>query len=263
MIDERELGFKLTWSNYIFVRPYYSWGPREVLNPELIYIVSGNFEYETASGVVELNPDQILYIPVNCLHTLRNKADEGCISCIHFNPIYGEHGFEYIMNNLKTQPLTVVNAGAGRTYHDLFARCADEVNRLSPYRDALLTTMFRELWLRLCELWRQPLNDTLSRRMQKMTAYLNKHFAENITRSTLARKFGLTPEHVNALFRKELGITPTRYIHYCRVYKAYSLIFDNGFSVKEAAEAVGFYDQFYFSRIFKRVTGRSPSELRK
>jgi len=45
------------------------------------------------------------------------------------------------------------------------------------------------------------------------------------------------------------------------VYRAYQLIQHEGLSVKEAAPRVGFCDQFYFSKVFKRIMGVSPSTV--
>jgi AraC-like DNA-binding protein len=75
--------------------------------------------------------------------------------------------------------------------------------------------------------------------------------------------FRITPEHVNALFRKELGVTPTQFLHRERIFRAYRYIRDQGVSVKEAAAQVGFDDPFYFSRVFKRIFKHAPSSLRR
>ena len=94
-----------------------------------------------------------------------------------------------------------------------------------------------------------------------MVSYLRTHLDRKVTRRSLAREFGITPEHVNALFKKHLGVTPTQFIQRERMQKAYHYLRDEGLSVKETAARVGFDDPFYFSRVFKRLMHRSPTSV--
>jgi transcriptional regulator GlxA family with amidase domain len=147
------------------------------------------------------------------------------------------------------------------TIHGLFKRCSEVFCGYSRYRTALLQTIVREIWLRLAEHWRSGDNPQVSRRMEQMVEFLRQHLHEPISRQDLAEQFSMTPEHINALFKKELGVTPTQLIHRERVYRAYQWIRNEGLSVKQAAEKVGFCDPFYFSKVFKRIMGLSPSEV--
>ena len=97
--------------------------------------------------------------------------------------------------------------------------------------------------------------------MKGMVSYLRAHLNVKMTRRGLADEFGITPEHVNALFRKQLGVTPTQFIHREQMQLAYRYLRDEGLSVKETAARVGFDDPFYFSRVFKRVMHRTPASV--
>jgi AraC-like DNA-binding protein len=262
MLDERKLQFEITMANYIDVAPGYCWGPRTVGNPELIYIVSGKFMYTWDEGFFEAGAGHVLFIPVELQHTLKSSSEPGCISCIHFDSFADGQIDFHVFERLSFEVMRCVDAGKNSIVHDLFAKCADEFNRISPYREYLCNTVFSELWLRLCELWRLPLSRKISRRVRRMADYLDHNYQKNISRSDIGKHFGLSPEYVNTLFKKELGITPTEYLHRRRIYTAYNLIVLQNYSVKEAAEEVGFCDQFYFSRIFKRITGKTPSSLK-
>jgi AraC-like DNA-binding protein len=118
----------------------------------------------------------------------------------------------------------------------------------------------REIWLHLAQAWARGGGDGLSPRVREMVRFLRERLTERVTRRQIAREFRLTPEYVNALFRKEMGITPTQFIHRERVLRAYRLL-EEGASVEETARKVGFRDRAYFSKIFKKVMNISPSEV--
>jgi AraC-like DNA-binding protein len=73
------------------------------------------------------------------------------------------------------------------------------------------------------------------------------------------RKLPATPHHIRRLFRAERGISPLEHLEDLRVREAKRLLALDGFSVKEVAARVGFRDPYYFSRVFRRRAGCSPS----
>ncbi len=96
----------------------------------------------------------------------------------------------------------------------------------------------------------------------KARAYIDAHYAEDLSRQSLAERFYVTADHLSHLFNKETGLSIPDYITRVRVDQAKRLLLQ-GQTVSEAAQAVG-YDNFaYFSTVFKRQTGETPSEYRK
>jgi len=65
------------------------------------------------------------------------------------------------------------------------------------------------------------------------------------------------------LFKEETGLSIIDYINSRRISRAETLLINKEFSVKDVAEAVGFSDQMYFSRVFKKFKGMSPTAFRK
>ena len=65
------------------------------------------------------------------------------------------------------------------------------------------------------------------------------------------------------LFKKELGVNLTNYIMNYRIEKAKELLRSTNLRSYEIAEKVGFLDESYFSRTFKKVTGQSPNSFKK
>ena len=64
-------------------------------------------------------------------------------------------------------------------------------------------------------------------------------------------------------FREYAGMSPTKYRNHIRINIAKSDLLNTNMKIKEIAEKVGFDDAFYFSRIFRNITGMSPNKFKK
>jgi len=252
------------YANYQRVPPAQTWGPRTIPDLELILVVEGRFEYAEAGRAPFLaRMGEVIAIPPHVTHTV--GVTEGCLharfSCIHAEllPDRTWGAGQYQPDPL---PPPVTDTRMDPVLHDLFQRCAVEFERFHPYREPLLRGIVREIWLRLAGYWQRPEGRRPTRRTAAMVDFVRANLQRPLSRRDLARHAHLTPEHINALFRLELGTTPGAFIQRERVRLAYRLLSDEGLSVKETAERTGFADPFHFSRVFKRLTGQPPSRLR-
>ncbi len=73
------------------------------------------------------------------------------------------------------------------------------------------------------------------------------------------RGLPMSPDHLRRRFLKALGLTPLKYLERLRIDEARRLLRIGGFSIKEVALRSGFGDQYYFSRVFRKVVHMSPS----
>lgn len=98
----------------------------------------------------------------------------------------------------------------------------------------------------------------------RIEQYLRAHYASPITLQQLSRQFGLVPNYLSAMFKKARGMTPGEYVTVWRVQQAKALMASAPeLLLKDIADRVGYADPLYFSRVFKKVTGQSPSEFMK
>ena len=254
------------YCNYINVIPGKAWGPRTIPDFELILIVAGEFTYFDCSAgeITMLNEGEVLCIPPGEKHVLKCESGSGgyaAISCIHLE--FSDKGFflndDYI---LPIVPPLVTDVRGDGAIHELFRNCRNTFESFGKYRMELLSTMTRELYLRLAEYWEGASEKKISSRMRRMLIYLQGNIEHAPGRRELSREFNLSVEHINFMFKKELGVSPGAYLRRLKIFRACRYLSEDGLSVKETADRLGFYDEFYFSKVFKKIMGSSPSKFK-
>jgi AraC-like DNA-binding protein len=96
----------------------------------------------------------------------------------------------------------------------------------------------------------------------QLRAYLDTHYADEVTLDTLATVAHLSPFHLLRVFRDHVGVPPHAYLIQRRVRAARALLLD-GHPIAEVALAVGFTDQSHLNQHFRRVIGLPPGQYRK
>ena len=91
--------------------------------------------------------------------------------------------------------------------------------------------------------------------------YLQSHYNEEITNKTIAEIFHFHPNYISSEFRRIFGKPLHRYLLELRITKAIGLLETGQYSVEAVASAVGFSDQNYFTRYFKKITGKTPKSI--
>lgn len=93
-------------------------------------------------------------------------------------------------------------------------------------------------------------------------AYINQHYREGVTLKQVAAECHINTSYLGQVFHKETGSAFTDYVNALRIKEARRLLNNPTLKVYEVAEQVGFTDYHYFLKIFKKVTGITPSDLR-
>ncbi len=103
----------------------------------------------------------------------------------------------------------------------------------------------------------------LSAPIQLAEAYIRNHYAEELTAEKVAEHVGKTPNYFSHLFKKEMGVPFREYVNRLRIAKAKQLIERTTDRIYEIGERVGFSDYAYFTQVFRKLEGCSPTALRK
>ena len=94
-------------------------------------------------------------------------------------------------------------------------------------------------------------------------AFIQDNFQKNISLGEISLTLGYSPDYISKVFKKEKNITPIKFITKLRIDTAKQLLRTTDYDILTISQLIGYTDQFYFSRIFKRQTGSHPSDYRK
>ncbi|MEK8132074.1 response regulator [Paenibacillus filicis] len=132
------------------------------------------------------------------------------------------------------------------------------------------------LWINDLDEWRRVLisqmhllMDSLyqksgaSHSIEEIKDYLDQHFYEEITLTLLAEQFHFSPQYISKKFKDTYQKTIVMYLTDLKIERAKSMLSGTSLSVAEIANQLGYEDENYFSKVFKKQVGVSPSPYRK
>jgi|GEM_PF-788336 len=102
-----------------------------------------------------------------------------------------------------------------------------------------------------------------SRGIQAIRDYMHRHFQDDLSLSVLSERFHFSPQYIAKKFKELYNTTVMTYLTELRMEKAKSLLIHTDMSVLDMAEALGYADENYFGKVFKKQTGLSPLQYRK
>lgn len=113
----------------------------------------------------------------------------------------------------------------------------------------------------------QPLSHSLSEQdtkfSQRIMAYLDSHYTEEITLKAIADYFKCSEPYVSHVFKKATGYSPIQYVIRRRIGLAQTHLISSDYTATQIASLVGYDNSNYFNTIFTRIVGISPIRYRK
>lgn len=139
---------------------------------------------------------------------------------------------------------------------DFFA----EINSAA-YREEYLCCL-EEILERLLELSGQSQSPG-DKRMDKMLSYIAANYQEDLRLEDLAQEFNFNYHYLSAYFRSRMKEGFSDYLNRLRIEKACELLEDASLSIAQISSLVGYSEHSYFCRVFKKITGETPSVFRR
>ena len=241
-----------------------TWRPKGRLDYQLLYIVSGktHFFFDGKERIVTAG-HMVLIPPRKEQRYDYFGAEKPEVYWVHFT------GSE-VQNILRKYEIPmddpVFYSGASSTYAYLFKEMIHELQTCRTGFEELLAMYLRQIFL-LVQRTRQEERPTVStyiqEEMEHARRYFNEHYNEPISIQDYAESRNMSVCYFQRNFKQIVNHTPMQYLLTIRVNNAASLLETTDYSMAEIAAIVGYEDPLYFSRLFRKLKGVSPSEYRK
>ena len=110
---------------------------------------------------------------------------------------------------------------------------------------------------------RMELTEEKNHLVELAREYVEEHYYENLMLADVAQKVGISSGYLSTLFQKQMSKGFVDYLNEVRIEYACTYLRQSYLKTYEIAYKVGFRDEKYFSKVFKKIKGQSPSEYRK
>jgi AraC-like DNA-binding protein len=227
----------------------------------LVYIESGSCEFVINNKTLFLNKNDILIIPKNTFY--KPNTVEGC-SYMYFwfradvsdkinakSYLYGES------LPSKTSLILPQKFTATPIIKEYLCETLNNMCSIESLSKMQMSISFLNALLKLSAQVCEP--STIFEQIKK---YLNLHICDKVTLVDISKNLGYTKQHIIRIFKENINITPMVYINNEKLSIATKLLFETNYSIEKISTTCGFEDPNYFSRLFKKRYGLSPTKYK-
>lgn len=219
------------------------------------FFMNGKDNIVTAGHMVIIFPDE----PQHYRYYLEDRT---AVYWVHFTGSQVERILEHYHISREEH---IIYSGTSPEYQWLFSQIIQELQLVRPGSDEMLTLLFSNILLLVFRSMEMKLKftNTMEKEVSHAIYHFRKHFNENINIEEYAAEQNLSVSWFIRCFRQITGQTPLKYLINLRISNAQMLLETTDYSVAQISESVGYDNPLYFSRLFHKQTGISPTDYRK
>lgn len=239
--------------------------PRGRLDFQLLYVASGktHFYFEEGKDTVISAGNMVLYRPKEPQKYVYYGSEQAEVYWVHFT---GSNVRNILKSYGITNDMRIIPAGTLLEYSRIFKQMIQELQQCRAGYEELLAMLLRQIFIiinRQMTKERTLKSDYLDTEMELALEYFNTNYNKDLNIDDYAASRGMSVSWFIRTFKQYAGTTPMQYIVALRITNAQMLLETTNYNVAEIGNFVGYENPLYFSRIFKKQKGFSPSEYRK
>lgn len=240
--------------------PNHAWGPGVRDHFLIHFVISGKGSYICSGKTFQLKAGDLFLIkPSQVVYYVADPVDPWEYYWVGFNGTYAQKLVSQLPFKDNMPVYTPDEFDDFKNYlYQIYSNSGTTIKHS--------TAMIGYLYLflsRLVEenaLLAQPQTATQSSYVIDAIKYIQFNYSTDISVDDIANAVGISRSHLYRVFISNLNQSPIDYLTEYRINEACSLIRNTNLSISEIAVSVGFFDQFYFSRVFKKIKKIPPSK---
>ena len=238
--------------------------PRGRLDYQLLYIASGkaHFYFQGKEEIISAG-NMVLYRPKEEQRYYYYGAEHPEVYWVHFT---GNNVKNILRQYGIADDIHVIHTNTSLEYKRLFSLMIQELKLCKDDYEELLVHYLKEL---LIMIHRVLINNPpgkssfLITEMDEAVQYFHANYNQTISIEDYSAEHNMSVSWFIRNFKEYTNVTPAQYILSLRISNARTLLENTAYNVSEISNIVGYENPLYFSRIFKKQCGMSPSEFRK
>jgi len=218
------------------------------------------FEADTVDFALEIYRQHQMEIVIS---DVKFPIEDGCYLCERIyeeNPqvkimmISGYNEFSYVKRALQYRAVDYLLKPVDKSLlNTTFLKCLSELRGALQYQ--------KEKAQQEHNLASKDFGDTQCIILESMQT-IKKNYQEKYSLAEFAKKYNISEAYFSVIFKKYSGLSLTTFIMRVKVEKAIELMITTKHKICDISEMVGYEDQHYFTKVFKKITGKSPREYR-
>ena len=220
-------------------------------------------------GVIELNNKKIMLergmaftIPQNTAHTYyADEKDPWSILWTHFK---GEEIDRFLPHDLEVKPIVLISPEENESIQKYFIRLFEiSQNGYTLGNMICLSQLLKTILSETYFFERESVLSKANRNLTKAVNYMYANLNKGLTLNEVEIYMGLSKSYLNLIFKQYTKKSPLEFYTHLKMQQACKYLKLTNMFIYEISENLGYEDQYYFSRIFKKEMGVSPREYRK